>query len=55
MGEGWRERERENPSRLHTVSAEPNAELELATMRSQPEPKLRARHLTDSHAGTLLP
>ena len=45
-GEGGRERER-IPSRLHTVSAEPKVGLELATVRSRPEPKPTVRHLTD--------
>ena len=43
-----REREGESiPSRLHTVSAEPDAGLDPTnqTMRSRPEPKSRVKHL----------
>ena len=43
-----RERERERiPSRLHTVSTEPNAGLELTNCRIMAEPKPGVGHSTD--------
>ena len=46
-GEGQRERERENPSRLRAVSAEPDVELNLTNHEIMTEPKSRVGCLTD--------
>ena len=48
QGEGQRERERERiPSRLHTVSAEPDAGLELMNRESVTRAETKIWTLTD--------
>ena len=47
VGKGQREREGERESQAgSTLNAEPEVGLNLMTVRSLPEPKSRARHLT---------
>jgi len=53
QGQRGRERKRERiPSRLCVgLSTEPDAGLDLTTLRSRPEQKPRVGRLTDSHPG----